>query len=245
MQISDNDSSILSSLVEFLATALGPAYEIVLYEQNDDGVNWTVRQAEMSFLFQAEPGDLMPSDLAALVGRSNMSVNSYITGLTAVINDSTICNLSLMFIRRSPPLKNCILAMYWDSTDYFDMAVRLFKISNLNEKIDIPGSAADAVKYVKSNSIIRITSTTPSQDSDKVEDNFGRVESVISKIDEVIIDIMGTQVHEQPAYTQDKKTEIVERLNSLGIFKIKGMIKIVSEKLYCSSATIYRYLSSM
>ena len=242
MQITDPGRSPLATLTEFLANALGPAYEIVLYELNADG-SGTVQEAEMTFLFPAESGDPMPDDIASLIQRTNLDRNSYITGLTAMVGGGKVCNLSLLFIPKGRMEKDRLLAMYWDSTEYFDMALKLFKMSNLNNKIDLPVSAAEAIRTVSASSMVNIPIIN--HVSEKQADWVDPADSLVSSIDTVIAEVMGSQIKEQPAYTQDKRTEIVERLYSMGLFNIKGMVKTVSEKLYCSSASVYRYISSI
>lgn len=45
--------------------------------------------------------------------------------------------------------------------------------------------------------------------------------------------------------TQDEKISIVRQLNEKGIFLIKGAVSETANKLNCSDATIYRYLSKI
>lgn len=45
--------------------------------------------------------------------------------------------------------------------------------------------------------------------------------------------------------TQDDRLRIVDELNSNGLFQLKGAVGEIAEYLYCSEASIYRYLSKL
>lgn len=45
--------------------------------------------------------------------------------------------------------------------------------------------------------------------------------------------------------TQDDRIRIVEGLNQAGLFQIKGAVSQVAEYLYCSEASVYRYLAKI
>ena len=45
--------------------------------------------------------------------------------------------------------------------------------------------------------------------------------------------------------TQEDRLSIVERLNNSGLFQLKGAVGEAAQYLYCSEASIYRYLSKI
>ena len=45
--------------------------------------------------------------------------------------------------------------------------------------------------------------------------------------------------------TQEDRIAIVEKLNRSGLFQLKGAVGEAAEYLYCSEASIYRYLSKI
>jgi len=45
--------------------------------------------------------------------------------------------------------------------------------------------------------------------------------------------------------TQEDRIQIVEGLNQAGLFQIKGAVSQVAEYLYCSEASVYRYLAKI
>jgi predicted transcriptional regulator YheO len=45
--------------------------------------------------------------------------------------------------------------------------------------------------------------------------------------------------------TQEEKMELIEKLESKGIFKLKGSISQIADKLMVSEASVYRYRSKL
>ena len=45
--------------------------------------------------------------------------------------------------------------------------------------------------------------------------------------------------------TQEDRIQIVGELNRGGLFQIKGAVSLVAEYLYCSEASVYRYLAKI
>ena len=43
--------------------------------------------------------------------------------------------------------------------------------------------------------------------------------------------------------TQDEKMHVVAQLDSQGVFLLKGAVRDVAERLHCSQASVYRYLT--
>ncbi len=74
-------------------------------------------------------------------------------------------------------------------------------------------------------------------------------ETFTNDIGDIIMSAMPDYITENriPAdrLTQDEKISIVKQLNEKGIFLIKGAVSEAANKLNCSEATIYRYLSKI
>lgn len=233
-----NISSVLSSLVEFFGIALGPLHEVTLYEL-DEHNNGTVIQTELSMMTASEIGDPMPADITRLLNQrtpSQLQKASYTTALTALYGNGQIANLSYLYLP-VPQGKRYLLLLLADSTDYYNMAANLLRISNLNEKVKL-GTLPPA--EVNEENIIHLTSITRPQEA---AEPTSVQNLAVSKIEKVIREVMGSDAEVQPAFTQEKRVEIVERLYAEDIFKIKGMVRQVARRLYCSDATVYRYLS--
>lgn len=74
-------------------------------------------------------------------------------------------------------------------------------------------------------------------------------ETFTNDIGDIIISSMPDYITENKIptdrLTQDEKISIVKQLNEKGIFLIKGAVSEAANKLNCSDATIYRYLSKI
>ena len=71
--------------------------------------------------------------------------------------------------------------------------------------------------------------------------SFSVVELIQSVIDESV-----TYYGVPPQrLTADEKLDIVQKLDDRGIFLVKGSIAEVAKRLFCSEATVYRYLQQI
>lgn len=68
------------------------------------------------------------------------------------------------------------------------------------------------------------------------------VEKLINKVIDESVTYYGVP---QERLTAEEKLDIVRKLDNKGIFLVKGSIAEVAKKLYCSEATIYRYLQQI
>ncbi len=234
-----SNNSILGLLIEFISVALGPYYEVALYELGADNTGRVV-QTEFNFLSSQQVGDPMPEDITRLLNRHQFRSSRYITGLTALYADNHMGNMGLLYLHGEKDQKNMLISLVADSTDYYDMAAKLLSMSNLNSKIDLPSGP---LEKVPEENLIRLSRFAPSAEGTAEDRSIQQV--FADKIDSVILEVMGDQAHVQPAFTQEKRIEIVEKLYAGDVFKVKGMVHQVAFRLYCSDATIYRYLSNI
>ena len=61
--------SVLSTFIEFFGIALGPQYEMALYELNDDNTGTAV-QVEFSLVTDVEKEDPLPEDVVSFLNQS-------------------------------------------------------------------------------------------------------------------------------------------------------------------------------
>ena len=128
--------SVLSTFIEFFGIALGPQYEMALYELNDDNTGTAV-QVEFSLVTDVEKEDPLPEDVVSFLNQSQWHSTTYRTGLTAVLDEHRIANLGLLYLPDAIPGKRYLLVLLWDSSEYLDMVNRLLMISNLDSKLNV------------------------------------------------------------------------------------------------------------
>lgn len=229
---------VLSTFIEFFGIALGPQYEMALYELNGDNTGTAV-QVEFSLVTDVEKGDPLPEDVVAFLNGSQWHGTTYRTGLTAVLDEHRIANLSLLYLPEAVPGKRYLLVLLWDSSEYLDMVNRLLMISNLDSKLNV--SALD-LRSLNKDLPIHFDTNRHKRETEK-EDSL--LDISVVQIDAEIQKVLGMRAKMQSAFTQEVRLEIVSKLYARGIFEIKGIVRKVAQRLYCSEATIYRYLSQL
>lgn len=228
----------LATMMEFFGNALGPQHELALYELKEDNTGAAV-QVEFSLVTDMQEGDPLPEDLVTLLNRSQWGDISYQTGLTALLDEHRIANLGVLYLPNVIPGKRYLLTMLWDSSDYLDMVNRLLTISNLDSKLNLSGLNP---RELNKDNLIRFPSAQRRMEEDK-EDSLLDISLV--QIDAEIQKVLGSRAKSQSAITQEVRLEIVSKLYRRGFFEIKGIVRRVAQRLYCSEATIYRYLSQL
>ncbi|MEG1943346.1 MAG: helix-turn-helix domain-containing protein, partial [Angelakisella sp.] len=68
--------------------------------------------------------------------------------------------------------------------------------------------------------------------------------SLFGVADDVLLGVIGDKLSPD-RLTQEEKMHIIELLDQKGVFMLKGAVGYVAEKLCCSQASIYRYLSKI
>ena len=122
---------------------------------------------------------------------------------------------------------------------YLDMVNRLLMISNLDSKLNV--SALD-LKSLNKDLPIHFVTNRHKRETEK-EDSL--LDISVAQIDAEIQKVLGLRAKMQSAFTQEVRLEIVSKLYARGFFEIKGIVRKVAQRLYCSEATIYRYLSQL
>lgn len=102
--------SVLSTFIEFFGIALGPQYEMALYELNDDNTGTAV-QVEFSLVTDVEKEDPLPEDVVSFLNQSQWHGTTYRTGLTAVLDEHRIANLGLLYLPDAIPGKRYLLVL--------------------------------------------------------------------------------------------------------------------------------------
>ena len=94
--------------------------------------------------------------------------------------------------------------------------------------------------FVNTNFLYNIDETEPESTKPDVPER-----SLSKSIDDLIEDYLSQNNLQAGRLTHEGKFEAIRYLESRGVFQIRGAVKDVSEKLSCSVASIYRYLSKL
>lgn len=204
--------SVLSTFIEFFGIALGPQYEMALYELNDDNTGTAV-QVEFSLVTDVEKEDPLPEDVVSFLNQSQWHSTTYRTGLTAVLDEHRIANLGLLYLPDAIPGKRYLLVLLWDSSEYLDMVNRLLMISNLDSKLNV--SALD-LKSLNKDLPIHFVTNRHKRETEK-EDSL--LDISVAQIDAEIQKVLGLRAKMQSAFTQEVRLEIVSKLYARGFLR--------------------------
>ena len=207
------------SLVTFLGNVLPSNYEIVLQDV-EAGKIIAIEHSEVSGRHKDAP---LTDYALKVIADERWKSADYELNYSGLTKDNKILRSSTFFLKENGVLLGmiCINA---NTTVYEDLSRAILKLGGLfTESQEMP--------------VVATTSELPIE-------NFSR--SYTDIIGSTISSILETKgnIHVS-RLTQEEKLEIVCELNNQGIFLIKGAISEVAEKLGCSDASIYRYLSKL
>lgn len=84
-------------------------------------------------------------------------------------------------------------------------------------------------------------------DSLRASENI--TENLTPDINELMHNLYQTTVQDMnipmDRLTQEERISVVKQLNEQGFFKLKGAVKYAARQLFCSTASIYRYLNEL
>ncbi|MCL1631563.1 helix-turn-helix domain-containing protein [Sporolactobacillus sp. CPB3-1] len=182
-------------------------------------VLYAVQDGSFSVVALSGPSSDHPSsdsvDLSELLKKGKESGHPFMTNDERVIENGTVIKSSAYFIR-----------------DAYGAVIGLLNISVHSERM------AQVIEYLKGwidTGHQYAMAHTPRGPLPSIED------IAVNSIKEVISSMEVPPVR----MSQKEKLEIIHKLNSNGIFKIKGIVSLVAQELKTSEATIYRYLSKM
>ena len=88
----------------------------------------------------------------------------------------------------------------------------------------------------------KIQSSSDTSTGQEMESFFEKPEDLINSM---LTDYFTTNNIPANRLTQDEKIEIIKKLDGISIFRLKGAISSVADKLTISEASVYRYLSKL
>lgn len=203
----------LKKLIHFLGEALGEHCEIALQDCNKGYIEAIINGHISGRKVGAPLTDLAKK----IIENGDWKKYDYITGYEGYTFDGKILRSSTFFIKDNGRLEG-MLCINLDTSYYSQISELILKLGGLTTvgKTVLIGNEPNA----RHETFI-----------DNVEDIFT---SVIRKL-------YGDGIPEN--FTQDDRLNIIRHLEDKEMFKIKGTIPFIAEKLRCSEASIYRYLS--
>ena len=216
-----------TQLTEFLGRVLGPDYEIAFHDLSDSERS-LVAISNNSISNRGVGAPLTDSALKLLSDSScqNLDYRVHYRGRTS---NGKPLRSSTLIIKDEQGEPAGLLCINFDDHRYHELSEKILGLCHpdtfvetsflYDEELLAPGTEAAE------------QDTTPQ----KVDTSaFGAVERVLRE--------RGLDQHHM---SLDDRMDVIEQLNSQGIFLLKGAVKDVADALNCSSASVYRYLSNL
>ncbi|MEG0852452.1 MAG: PAS domain-containing protein, partial [Angelakisella sp.] len=138
---------------------------------------------------------------------------------------------SSMFIKDDMGRPVGMLCINFDDSRFQEVSTRLLQLCHPDEFVN------QNITYESNPAKLQLTETPP-------EGTESFHNSLFGVADEVLLQIIGDKLSPD-RLTQDEKMHIVDAMDQKGVFMLKGAVGHVAEKLCCSQASIYRYLSKI
>lgn len=220
------DLSEYKVLVEFLGKFLGPDYEILLHD---------VSKLPNSVVAIANPlsgrevgSPITELGLRIIQEKMYQSRDYYVNYQGRRGNDHY--RSSSFFIKDDQGELVALLCINFTDARFLEEFDRLQKI--IHPKDWVNPAASDRVSR--------------GQTFDQVNQEGG-IEEFHSNIDELMVNIFEDVIEGNPIpigyMKQEDRLEVTRKLDARGMFRMKGAVNFVADKLDCSVATVYRYLN--
>lgn len=229
----------IESLVEFLAEALGPDYEITFYNL-DKKNKGTVAACASRRGVGLDVGQPMPDSIHDLIEEGLFEENPQQPGLTSVYDDGHVANTSIYYFDGTKEIEKGILCINLFENKFFEIIQELLYMSNLDTKIPITYSLESGLKTER---ILRINRQSKAGSYD--EESMNLHDQMTLKTREIVKKHMGIYANDSSKFSPKHRKAIVEELYQEGVFNLKGMMGTVAEALFCSEVSVYRYLSEI
>ncbi|WP_051575247.1 transcriptional regulator [Sporolactobacillus terrae] len=205
----------MKAFVFFLSHVLGEDAEIVLYD---------VRNRAHSVIAMSETnwsglslGAPAPPLITKMLRKERESHRSFRTNYEGHAEDGTVLRSSTYFIR--------------------------------DEHRELIGALVINIDFRKMDEAIHFLDDFMGLEHDGFTNAGNAVDRLGTSIEDIAInsikEIVSSMNVPSERMSQKEKRDVVDKLNSHGIFLLKGIVSIVASELKTSEATIYRYLSTM
>lgn len=215
-----------SALVEFMGLALGPDYEIALHDVKRRQIVAIANGHVSGRSIGAPPTSLAMQIIAE---KSYLSQN-WKLNYRGVSEDGKVLRCSTFFIKDERGELVGMICINFDDSRYRELSEKVFALCHPND-------------YVSRNISIQQTPLPLTLAESGDQETF--YNSITAATDDAFRAVMNTTGVSPDRLTQGEKIRIIQLLDERGIFMLKGATQAVAQRLSCSQATMYRYLSKI
>lgn len=214
-----------SVLVEFLGHALGPDYEVALHDMGKKRPSLVaIANGHISGRTLGAP---LTNVALEIVAQQTYMTQDYRLNYRGTSATGKALRCSTFFIKDEKKQLSGLLCINFDDSRFSELSEKIFALCHPDD-------------FVSRN--IVISSLPPVTENGGHETFYS---SIAAAIDDALVSVLETAELPPDRLTQEEKLRVMEFLNQKGIFMLKGAVVEVAEKLACSQASIYRYLSKL
>lgn len=208
-------------LVDFLGSMLGPDYEIALHDlTHKQSSIVAIANGHVSGRGIGAPLSSMAMQMIADKAYRTTDWKLNYRGRAA---NGKVLRCSTLFIKDERDALVGLLCISFDDGRYRDLSEKVFSLCHPDE-------------YISRNIAISLT------DNLEQENLYS---SIAAAADEAVTAVMGSSAVPPERFMQPERIEIIRLLDQKGVFLLKGAVPAVAQRLACSQASMYRYLSKL
>ena len=212
-----------AKLTEFLGRALGPDYEVALHDLTD--TNRSLIAIANGHISGRKVGAPLTNRALSILRDKSYEQSDYrLHDYGLSVNGKELRSNTLFIKQDGKPIG--MLCINFDDTRYRAISSQLLGLCHPDAFFTPPGGA-ETERLPGRAAPERFADSTDAVVGDAVARELERLGVTAERL------------------TAEERVEVIAALEAGGIFLIKGAVRDVAEKLCCSQASVYRYLSKM
>lgn len=227
-----------STLVDFLGRTLGPDYEVTLHDLDPN--NSTIVAIANGRVSGRTVGSPLTKMAQEMLAQKQYENNDYRLNYNSQLTSGKTIRSSTMFIKDDSGKPVALLCINFDDTRFHEISdsiIRLIHPSDFAQQNFFPAQLPPEEQTAQNPPELR-----PPVSRSQAEATHNDVASLMKALfDEVAC----TVTIPLDRLTQEERTQFIAQLNERGMFRFKGAVQYAAERLSCSQASIYRYLSKI
>ena len=206
------------ALVYFLGEVLGKNYEIALLDLRED--KKCITAIANGHISGRQINSPITNLAASILNSESWKEKDFECNYKGIAKDKKTLRSSTFFIKENGNILG-MLCINADDSAFLELSGKILQLGGVLSSCE---------------------TTVSENNSDTAYESFSEnIEDIIDShmLNCSLYDVSGERL------TQNEKMEIVESLLKSGIFQIRGAVTNVAERLRCSEATVYRYMSKI
>lgn len=225
-----------SVLVDFLGKTLGPDYEVTLHDLDPD--NSTIVAIANGRVSGRTVGSPLTSMAREMLAHKEYEDSDYRLNYNSQLSSGKTIRSSTMFLKDDSGKPVALLCINFDDTRFHDISdslIRLIHPSGFAQEHFFPNihSAPGPVQPDEPH---------PTAAKSQSETTHNDVASLMKALFD---EVASTVTIPLDRLTQEERTQFIAQLHERGLFRFKGAVQYATERLACSQASVYRYLSKV